>query len=93
MIPLMEHDASYKHLFSHPELVRDLIIHSRMAERQAGRQVGRRSRMARAALDQAFGRLDEWVQKRLRNATLAELELWGERVLEARILEEVFDGR
>ncbi len=39
-----------------------------------------------------FGTLPVWVEAKLAAAELAQLEAWGERVLEAATLEEIFSG-
>ena len=41
-------------------------------------------------LTKRFGPLDDSIRSRLDNATLEQLELWAERVLDAKILEDVF---
>ncbi len=38
-----------------------------------------------------FGDLPGWVDERLEKASLEELEIWAERVLFAKRLEDVFD--
>jgi hypothetical protein len=43
-------------------------------------------------LTQYFGELPVWVEDRLQEAPLEQLELWGERLLEASRLEEVFEA-
>ena len=42
-------------------------------------------------LQYRFGPLPDWVETRLRAADEPQLERWAERLLEARILAEVFD--
>ena len=41
-------------------------------------------------LTKRFGPLDEATRNRLNNATLEQLELWAERVLDAKTLDDVF---
>jgi len=41
-------------------------------------------------LHKRFGELPEEVELRLHKATLEQLEVWADRVLDARTLEEVF---
>jgi hypothetical protein len=45
----------------------------------------------RRQLTRRFGPLPAWVEQRLEEASLAQLEAWAERVLEAARLEEVFE--
>lgn len=37
-----------------------------------------------------FGELPEWVQKRLNSATPEQLDVWGEHILTANSLDELF---
>lgn len=39
-----------------------------------------------------FGPLPEWAEAKLAEAEPARLETWGERVLDAATLEEIFSG-
>lgn len=57
--------------------------------RQEGRQEGE-IRLLRRQLQQRFGDLPAWVEERLKEGILDDLEHWGERVLDAVILEDVF---
>ena len=41
---------------------------------------------------QRFGELPDWVETRLRDASPEQLEIWGERLLEASRLEEIFEA-
>jgi len=59
--------------------------------RQKGREEGELLLLQRL-LSKRFGPLPDWVVGRLQRATLAELENWGERILEARSLAEVFEA-
>jgi hypothetical protein len=43
----------------------------------------------RRQLHKRFGELPEEIELRLNNATLAQLEVWADRVLDARTLDEV----
>jgi predicted transposase YdaD len=47
-------------------------------------------RLLQKLLNRRFGALPEWVKAKLAAAEPAQLEMWGERVLEARSLEAVF---
>ena len=57
---------------------------------QKGVQKGEANLLKRL-LVRRFGDLPSWVEARLGNATTEELEQWGERLLEAASLEEIFD--
>jgi len=56
---------------------------------QEGRQEGE-IRFLTKLLGKRFGPLPEPVLEKLRHADIARLELWGERTLDAKTLEEVF---
>ena len=61
--------------------------------RQEGRQEGLQEgiqRILRHQLQRRFGELPEWAEVRLGSATLEALESWGERILDAVILEDIF---
>jgi flagellar biosynthesis/type III secretory pathway protein FliH len=44
----------------------------------------------RRQLHKRFGELPKEIELRLNNATLAQLEVWADRVLDARTVEEIF---
>jgi len=48
------------------------------------------SSLLRKLLIKRFGELSEVIDARLSQASVAELELWAERILEAKTLSEVF---
>jgi predicted transposase YdaD len=50
------------------------------------------ARLLRKLLIRRFGALPEGVELRLQQAEPAQLELWGERVLEVKNLEDIFAG-
>jgi hypothetical protein len=56
-----------------------------------GRQEGE-AKLPRRQLTRRFGPLPSWAAERLGQASEAELEEWGDRVLECRSLKEVFGG-
>lgn len=56
---------------------------------EEGRQEGEAAFLERL-LVRRFGDLPAWVPERLKNASVEELERWGERVLGAPALEAVF---
>jgi hypothetical protein len=58
---------------------------------ERGRQEGEVA-VLRRLLTRRFGVLPTWVEERLTQASLQELERWTDRILEARQLEEVFRG-
>ena len=47
--------------------------------------------MLRRQLHLRFGELPAWVDERFERAAQVDLERWGQRVLDARSLSEVFD--
>jgi len=57
-----------------------------------GRQEGEATLLHRQ-LTRRFGPLPQWVDARLRRASIEELETWGDRVLDATKLEEMFEDR
>jgi hypothetical protein len=57
-----------------------------------GRQEGEATLLHRL-LARRFGPLPEWVDDRLRRASIEELETWGDRVLDAAELADVFEDR
>ena len=59
-------------------------------ERQEGRQEGE-SKFLQRLLTKRFGPLPKWVIERLQQAGIEQLELWGDRVLDARTLANVFE--
>ncbi|MBF0157033.1 MAG: Rpn family recombination-promoting nuclease/putative transposase [Magnetococcales bacterium] len=54
-----------------------------------GRQEGEAALLLRI-LQRRFGTLPEWVAERVRSAGQSSLESWGDRVLDARSLDEIF---
>ena len=60
------------------------------AEGEARGEARGEVRLLQKLLIRRFGALPEWVEARLAAAEPAQLEIWGERVLEARSLEAVF---
>jgi len=59
--------------------------------REEGREDGERELLTRL-LVRRFGPLDNQAAERLRHATRADLEHWGDRLLEAQTLEDVLNG-
>ena len=57
-----------------------------------GRQEGEAA-LLRRQLARRFGPLPEWVDERLSHAAIEDLETWGDRVLDATKLADVFEGR
>jgi len=67
-------------------------MEGRMAGRMAGRMEGRHVLLERL-LRKRFGPgVTEQVEQKLRTATEEQLDAWGERLLDAASLDEVFDG-
>ena len=57
-----------------------------------GRQEGEATLLHRL-LARRFAPLPDWVEDRLRRASIKELETWGDRVLDAPELADVFEDR
>ena len=47
--------------------------------------------LLRRMLAKRFGDLPEAIKMRLSQASIADLELWGDRILEAKTLSDIFD--
>ena len=85
-----------------PEITELQKLHAMLAERvktwpaqwkAEGRKEGRKEgegRLLRLQLEQRFGPLPAWVATRLQQATEAQLEQWGKRVLTCETLDAVF---
>jgi flagellar biosynthesis/type III secretory pathway protein FliH len=61
--------------------------------REQGREEGQRlalSRLVGLQLTKRFGNLPQPIESRIRNASAAELQAWGEAVLDAKTLDDVF---
>ncbi len=57
---------------------------------QEGRKTGEQSLLARQ-LAKRFGVLPEWAQQRLDAADTTQLGSWGEKLLDAKSLQDVFE--
>jgi flagellar biosynthesis/type III secretory pathway protein FliH len=57
---------------------------------QQGRKSGEQSLLTRQLIKR-FGDVPEWAQQRLDAADTAQLESWGEKLLDAKSLQDVFD--
>ncbi len=51
------------------------------------------SLVLRKLLSRRFGSVPAWTEERLNHAKQNDLEIWSERILDAKTLEEIFDGR
>jgi hypothetical protein len=60
--------------------------------RLEGKLEGERRLLTRL-LSRRFGELPFWVTRQLEQASEAELEHWGEELLDARSLEQLFEHR
>jgi hypothetical protein len=47
--------------------------------------------LLRRMLTKRFGELSEAIESRLTQASIADLELWSDRILEAKTLTDIFD--
>lgn len=63
----------------------------RQEGRMEGRHEGERN-LLRRQLRKRFGDVPDWVHNALRDACPDQIERWGERLLDAGSLEEIFDG-
>ncbi len=55
-------------------------------------KAARKFHVLRWQLTRRFGELPDWAETRLQEAPPEQLELWGERLLEASRLVEVFES-
>jgi hypothetical protein len=68
----------------------ELLLQGRQEGRREGRQEGELA-LLRRQLRKRFGELPPSVSARLEGAQAAQIESWGERLLDARRLSDVFD--
>ena len=68
----------------------DILQEGRQEGRKEGRQEGEVALLMRL-LVKRFGNVSESIESRLTQATIADLELWGDRLLEAKTLTDIFD--
>ncbi len=47
----------------------------------------------RRQLSRRFGSVPAWTEDRLKHAKQNDLEIWFDRILDAKTIEEIFDGR
>ncbi|MBF0426544.1 MAG: Rpn family recombination-promoting nuclease/putative transposase [Magnetococcales bacterium] len=72
------------------QFAREIVEQNKQVWRKEGRQEGAAAILLRL-LKQRFGpQLPGWVDERVRTADAATIELWGDRILTAQSLEEVF---
>jgi len=67
----------------------DVHTEGKLEGKLEGQQLGE-ARILRRQLTRRFGPLPDWAEQRLQGATLAELERWAERVLDAPTLDAVW---
>ncbi len=58
--------------------------------REEGRQEGEAA-LLRRLLERRFGALPEAIQTRLAQASISQLDTWGERILDTTTLDDVFE--
>jgi len=83
---------TFERILQRPE---DTIMSTAEKLRREGMEKGRVEGRVEALVRQLakrFGAVPDAISARLRNGTPAELDLWTDRVLDARSLAEVFDG-
>ncbi|MBF0133189.1 MAG: DUF4351 domain-containing protein [Magnetococcales bacterium] len=73
------------------QFARDIIAQGKPHWLREGRQKGEAALLLRQ-LQRRFGPVSESVTEWLHAADLSTLELWGDRVLDARSLDDVFRG-
>lgn len=67
----------------------DVYSEGRMAGRDEGRTEGEAALLLRL-LERRFGNVPEDTQQRIRKADAETLLLWGERILDAKTLEDIW---
>ena len=93
--------AVFAGLVMEPEMIKTILRSDIMKEsafyqdilqegRQEGRQEGEVALLMRL-LVKRFGNISESIESRLTQASIADLELWGDRILEAKTLTDIFD--
>lgn len=90
VLPEMEEDRLWAELqqYEQEQIMRYVTSVERIGIKKGLQQGG--IRVLRRLLTQRFGELPGWVEIQLREAQPEQLETWGERLLEANRLEEVF---
>jgi len=81
---IMKESAFYQ------EILQEGLQEGRQMGRQEGRQEGEVALLMRL-LVKRFGKVSESIESRLTQASIADLELWGDRILDAKTLTDVFD--
>jgi predicted transposase YdaD len=93
--------AVFAGLVMEPEMIKTILRSDIMKESafyqdilqeglQMGRQEGEVALLMRL-LVKRFGNVSESIQSRLTHASIADLERWGDRILEAKTLTDIFD--
>jgi predicted transposase YdaD len=67
------------------------ILEGKLEGKLEGRQEGERLFLIKL-LGKRFGPIPDWVQPKLEKADIEQLECWGERILEAQSLADVFES-
>ncbi|MFM7572223.1 MAG: Rpn family recombination-promoting nuclease/putative transposase, partial [Snowella sp.] len=102
---LMAATAVFAGLVMEPEMIKTILRSDIMKEsafyqdilqegRQEGLQMGRQEgevALLMRLLVKRFGNVSESIQSRLTQASIADLERWGDRILEAKTLTDIFD--
>ncbi len=60
--------------------------------REEGIQTGG-SLVLRNLLSRRFGSIPAWTEDRLKHAKQKDFEIWSARILDAKTIEEIFDGQ
>ncbi len=82
-------DVQLKQTRFYQEVVEEGIQIGKHTGIQEGARIGETQLLSRL-LSKRFGPLPDWVQQNLAQANTAQLEQWGERILDAKTLAEVF---
>ena len=85
---IMKESAFYQDILQ--EGLQEGLQMGRQEGLQMGRQEGEVALLMRL-LVKRFGNVSESIQSRLTQASIADLERWGDRILEAKTLTDIFD--
>jgi hypothetical protein len=99
MLEVISTNRALEHVIEEEEKMLSQVDQTRLPSYRFGMQQGMQAGMQQEArlllerlLSKRFGALSEATQMRLQNATLEQLNLWVDRILDAPTLSAVFDG-
>jgi predicted transposase/invertase (TIGR01784 family) len=93
-IMLALQDVQLKQTRFYQEIAEEVMQQGIQQGKREGIQEGAllgETQFLRRQLSKRFGPLPHWAQQNLAQANIPQLELWGERILDAKTLAEVFD--